>query len=176
MTAEWAAVVVAFGALLISGIAVAVSRQAAGYAKGQADSSERQAIAAEASVEYMRRQIELMEEQAAAALVPLEVTARLSEPREGSTVSAPYVVPWSLIQRSKGTLLLTNGSAEPAYDVDISFDVDPARVETTHWDRIDPRATASVRLIRAFGASPDAMTVRWRRTPDGDVLDWTTAL
>ncbi|MFD4992853.1 hypothetical protein ACFWH7_04520 [Cellulosimicrobium cellulans] len=168
MDANWAAVWVAVGAGVISLGSVIVAIVAVAYSRGQRDASERQADAAEAQVEFMRRQVELMERPVPAAPA--------SAPRAAPARGAPYVSPWSVRSAGKYAFVLVNGGTEPAFDVSLSFDVDPARAEPTSWDRLDPRASAKVSIFRAMGASPDSVTVHWRRSPDGELMEWTTAL
>lgn len=166
---------VAAGSGFVAVLALIGAGISLGYAKSQSKSTERQAIAAESQVEYMRRQVEVMELEAASRVT---VIATKPEHRAADEVvrGAPYVPPWSVVARSKGGLVLANGGTEPAFDVQIDFDVSPARVDRTAWDRIDPRAAVNVRMFRAMGASPEEMTVRWRRTPDGEPMEWTTAV
>lgn len=179
MKPEWAAVWMAGGSLLVAVLALVGTAFALAYSKGQRDATERQATAAEAQVEFMRRQVEVMERQAAAHPKPeLADQVGITDAMHAELIrGAPYVSPWSVRPTgSRNAFTLVNGSAEPAFDVNISFDVQPPRVEPTAWGRIDPRASVRVSMFRAMGASPDAVTVRWRRTPDGEQLDWTTSL
>jgi len=189
MTPEWAAVLVAGLSLSGSIWALVQSSRANAHAKSQAASSERQAVATEAQAQVARRQLELMEEQHRAVMGAVvqqsvgdklgmtdSVSAVLKTLETSWNVAVPYVAPWVLSAAGQHAFLLSNGGDEPAFDVNLSFDVEPARAAPVHLDRIDPRASVKVMVLRAFGASPDTLTVSWRRTEGGQVEEWSTAL
>ena len=171
--------IVAFGSLLIAGVAVAVAYRANGYVKGPSDAAERQAPAAEAQVEYMRRQVDVMERDAVSSPRRREgnPTAATDSHGDGEGVrGAPYVPPWSLRRTGQHAFVLLNGGTEPAFDVRLEFDVEPARAEPTAWNQIEARAGMRLMVVRSFQAPPSEVTVRWRRTPDGNEHNWTSSL
>lgn len=170
MAPEWIA-------LGVSAAAVLVSVAATIYGRGQRDAAVRQAAAAEAQVEYMRRQVALMERDAAAA--EQRSAGSIANPVVRDLVMSvrrPYVPPWSVVGKGRHGFRLVNGGTESAYDVSLAFDVEPSHVDPTHWDEISARASRDVMMWRGIGGSPDTVTVRWRRQPDGELMEWTTGL
>ena len=159
MDANWAAVWVAAGAGLISLGSVAVAIIAVAYSRGQRDATERQAIAAEAQVDVMRRQVELMEASAAAGH-PLE--------------SAPDVPPWALQYARGDTYSLVNGGTRTAYDVRVDVPKGIWSAGAHEWPKVDPRASVSLLLAFSMASSSRSVTVRWKNAPDGPDLEWTT--
>ncbi|KZM34526.1 hypothetical protein [Oerskovia enterophila] len=159
MEAEWAAVVVAGVAGLISLGSVAVAIIAVSYSRGQRDATERQAVAAEAQVDFMRRQVELMESSAAAGH-PL--------------AAAPDVPPWTL-QYARGDMFtLTNGGTRTAFDVRIDVPEDIITAGTYAWPKVDPRASVSFLAAFSMASRSRSVTVRWTDEPAGPELEWTT--
>src|SRR5690625_5226758 len=78
------------------------------HAKSQRNSSKTQANAAEAQVEQMRRQNDLLEKQLQQSFVD-------------TGLAVPYVPPWSLKWHRGDTYELVNGGEERVYNVVIDF-------------------------------------------------------
>src|SRR5690606_27809732 len=115
--------------------------------RGQRDATERQAVAAEAQVDFMRRQVDLMEASAAAGH-PLD--------------SAPDVPPWTLQYARGDTYSLVNGGTRTAYDVRIDVPRDILTAGSYEWPKVDPRASVSFMLAFSLASSSRSVTVRWR--------------
>jgi len=84
--------------------------------------------------------------------------------------------PWVVTRDGEVDLVLENSGSDPAHNVRITWDVDPLRWGPVDWPRIDPHCSRRVAVRRSLQRNPREMTVHWCRTPDGDPLQWTTAL
>ena len=157
---EWPAAA-AVGAAVFAFLALVVAVVAAAYARGSRDATNRQATAAEAQVEIMRRQVDLMERQGSA---------------RGGAREVPYVSPWTLHHFRGDTYLLTNSGTSSEYDVHIELPGNtPGRGPFDH-EQIDPRSSVKFMAIRTMASSSDEVTITWSREPSGKQLTWKTVL
>ena len=158
--AEWQAAA-AVSAAAFAFLALVVAVVAAAYARGSRDATNRQATAAEAQVEIMRRQVDLMERQGSAG---------------GGAREVPYVSPWTLHHFRGDTYLLTNSGTSSEYDVHIELPVNtPGRGPFDH-EQIDPRSSVKFMAIRTMASSSDEVTITWSRESSGKQLTWKTVL
>jgi len=169
----------AVAAFVVSCLAFCASAWAAWYARAtsaatarQAGATEAQAVSTAAQAEYTRRLLELDEERASREHYERSKDALVAQRMAFMEPPSPWVVSWD----GKNSFKLTNGGFEPMLDVSLEFDIEPAAIVQRSWPRIDARATVKVQLVRAMGASPDDVTVRWRSNTDGPIRQWTTAL
>ena len=147
----------------------------------------RQADAAEAQVEIMRRQIDLMESQDSARggapeapyapIMRRQIDLMGSQgSARGAAREAPYVSPWTLQHFRGHTYLLTNSGTSSEYDVHIELPVStPGRGPVDH-EQIDPRSSVKFVVMRARTSSSDPVTITWSREPSGKHLTWKTVL
>ena len=157
---EWQAAA-AVSAAVFAFLALVVAVVAAAYARGSRDATSRQATAAEAQVEIMRRQVDLMERQGSA---------------RGGAREVPYVSPWTLHHFRGDTYLLTNSGTSSEYDVHIELPVNTPRRGPFDHEQIDPRSSVKFLANRTMASSSDEVTITWSREPSGKQLTWKTVL
>lgn len=162
-----AAFIVSVLALLTSGLAV-------WYNRSMSVAADRQATATEAQAEYSRRLLDL-EESRAAASEKLELVRELAK-QNASFAKPRSPSPWVVSPAGRNAFRLTNGSPRPAFDVSLSFDVEPTAIERRAWPRVDERASVRIPLLRTAGGFSEVMTVHWSDEPDGDLRAWETSL
>ncbi|MBW0254969.1 hypothetical protein [Cellulomonas sp. PS-H5] len=159
-------------AFVVSVLALIASFGAVWYARAQVAQAREQTEAANAQAEYARRAYELEKERFEQEKVE-QATQKLARQR---AAMAPTPTPWNVFRVGKNAVSLSNSAPRKLYDVALSFDVEPARVEPRDWAVVDEHASVRVMVLRAMGASPNEITVSWRDSPDGEVRKWTTAL
>jgi hypothetical protein len=159
-------------AFVVSVLALAASFGAVWYARAQVAQARDQTEAANAQAEYARKAYELEKERFEHEKLDQSMQ-RLARQR---AAMAPPPTPWHVMRSGKNAMTLSNSAPRKLYDVALSFDVEPARVEPREWSMVDERASVRVMVLRAFGASPDEVTVSWRDSADGEIRKWTTAM
>lgn len=165
MDADWAAVWIALGALVISLVAALFTGLSALIQRGQLDAARRQADIAQAALDFEKR----MRAEELRRRPPTSPAAPGPDASDAAGVPAPPVVaPWSLSHVRGDRYHLTNGSPAPTYDVVL----EAAQTVPHHWNRVDPGDPTT---FRAPPREP-GVVVRWRWSPGGSLQEWTGRL